>query len=168
MLQHQESNQYPSVISREKISSIENSLALSASGQQSQLTSGLSTLTSVHSGGNNGIQSGSSTSYNRNRRSLTASSKYRSQFAAKHQQANQQVRNIFFLNISKFDLHRNQLLKMDLILNLPFLQSNGLAFKEILGVFTVLGLTKVSIFYILIPTRNVLMILIFRTFGVSR
>ena len=102
VLQHQESNQYPSVISREKISSIENSLALSASGQQSQLTSGLSTLTSVHSGGNNGIQSGSSTSstsYNRNRRSLTASSKYRSQFAAKHQQANQQVRNIFSLNI---------------------------------------------------------------------
>ena len=100
VLQHQESNQYPSVISREKISSIENSLALSASGQQSQLTSGLSTLTSVHSGGNNGIQSGSSTSstsYNRNRRSLTASSKYRSQFAAKHQQANQQVRNIFKL-----------------------------------------------------------------------
>ena len=95
VLQHQESNQYPSVISREKISSIENSLALSASGQQSQLTSGLSTLTSVHSGGNNGIQSGSSTSYNRNRRSLTASSKYRSQFAAKHQQANQQVRNVF-------------------------------------------------------------------------
>jgi len=93
VLQHQESNQYPSVNSREKISSIENSLALSASGQQSQLTSGLSTLTSVHSGGNNGIQSGSSTSstsYNRNRRSLTASSKYRSQFAAKHQQANQQ------------------------------------------------------------------------------
>ena len=99
VLQHQESNQYPSVNSREKISSIENSLALSASGQQSQLTSGLSTLTSVHSGGNNGIQSGSSTSYNRNRRSLTASSKYRSQFAAKHQQANQQVRNFFSLNI---------------------------------------------------------------------
>ena len=101
VLQHQESNQYPSVISREKISSIDNSLALSASGQQNQLTSGLSTLTSVHSGGNNGIQSSysaSSTSYNRNRRSLTASSKYRSQFAAKHQQANQQVRNIFSLN----------------------------------------------------------------------
>ena len=118
MLQHQESNQYPSVISREKVSSIENSLALSASGQQSQLTSGLSTLTSVHSGGNNGIQSGSSTSstsYNRNRRSLTASSKYRSQFAAKHQQANQQVRNIslpkYFLNMSKSQIcPRNQLL----------------------------------------------------------
>jgi hypothetical protein len=127
VLQHQESNQYPSVISREKISSIENSLALSASGQQSQLTSGLSTLTSVHSGGNNGIQSGSSTSYNRNRRSLTASSKYRSQFAAKHQQANQQVRNIFFskyfLNMSKSQIcPRNQLGLHTL--NLPFQQSS--------------------------------------------
>ena len=55
-------------------SSIENSMA-------STLTSN-----STNTGGN------PSTSYNRNRRSLTASSKYRSQFAAKHHQANQQVR----------------------------------------------------------------------------
>ena len=58
--------------SNPKISSIENSMA--------------STLTS------NSTNNGPTTSYNRNRRSLTASSKYRSQFAAKHHQANQQVR----------------------------------------------------------------------------
>ena len=61
-----------------------------------------STLTS-HSG-NGGVPNngggGPSTSYNRNRRSLTASSKYRSQFAAKHHQANQQVGNMFFLCLS--------------------------------------------------------------------
>ena len=53
-------------------SSIENSIA-------STLTSN-----STNNGGN------PSTSYNRHRRSLTASSGYRSQFAAKHHQANQQ------------------------------------------------------------------------------